>query len=101
MVKSLVDVWDVVSVRLMLAQIPGQNIQPQAPGEFGAKIERGLNFAFYVGIAIAIVGVIIAGATMVISRREGTSEEATAMALRIGFGAMIMGGATTIISAFL
>lgn len=90
-----------INARILLAQMPGQNITPQAPGEFGAKIERGLNFAFYVGIAIAIVGVIIAGATMVLSRREGTSEEATTLALRIGFGAMIMGGATTIIGAFL
>ena len=81
----------------ILAQMPGQNMQPQAPAGFGAKIEQGLSFAFYIGIAMAMV----AGITLLMSRREGSSEEATAMAMRIGFGAMILGGATSIVGAFL
>ena len=85
----------------ILAQMPGQNMQPQAPAGFGAKIEQGLNFAFYIGIAMAIVGVMVAGITLLMSRREGSSEEATAMAMRIGFGAMILGGAPSIVGAFL
>lgn len=86
---------------VVLAQMPGQNIQPQAPAGFGDKINQGLNFGFFVGISIAIIGVIIAGASMVLSRREGSAEEATQLALRIGFGSMLMGGAVSIISAFL
>lgn len=28
----------------IMAQMPGQNLTPQAPGDFGAKVDRGLNF---------------------------------------------------------
>ncbi|MFZ2292270.1 hypothetical protein ACTXN6_11880 [Corynebacterium casei] len=85
----------------ILAQMPGQNLTPQAPGDFGAKIDRGLNFGMYIGIVVAIVGVIAVGASMVISRREGSSEEATSNALRIGIGCLIIGSAATIVTAFL
>ncbi|AHI22053.1 TrbC/VirB2 family protein [Corynebacterium sp. SCR221107] len=84
-----------------LAQMPGQNIQPQAPGEFASKFDNILNLAMYIGIAIAIIGVIVAGASMVISRQQGSSEEATSMALRIGIGSMIIGAAGTIVAAML
>ena len=89
------------SATIVLAQMPGQNLTPQAPGEFGQKFDRGLNFAMYLGIGVAIIGVIVAGAAMVLSRREGTSEEATGMALRIGIGATMIGGAGSLIAAFL
>ena len=88
------------SIAMVLAQMPGQNITPQAPSGFGDKINQGLNFAFYI-IAMAIVGVMVAGITMAVSRREGSSEEATAMAMRIGFGVMLLGGATSIVGAFI
>ena len=55
----------------------------------------------YIGIVVAIVGVIAVGASMVISRREGSSEEATSNALRIGIGCLIIGSAATIVTAFL
>ena len=84
-----------------LAQMPGQNIQPQAPGEFASKFDNILNLAMYIGIAIAIIGVIVAGTSMVISRQQGSSEEATSMALRIGIGSMIIGAAGTIVAAML
>lgn len=86
---------------VLLAQMPGKNLSPQAPGDFGAKFDRGLNFAQYIGIGVAIIGVIVAGASMALSRREGTSEEATGMALRIGIGATLIGGASSLIAAFL
>ncbi|WP_115686503.1 hypothetical protein [Corynebacterium senegalense] len=85
----------------VLAQMPGQNIQPQAPSEFATKFDRLLNLAMYIGIGVAIIGVIVAGASMVLSRQQGTSEEATAMALRIGIGSMIIGGAAAIVAAML
>ena len=84
----------------IMAQMPGQNLTPQAPGDFGAKVARGLNFGMYVGIVIAIAGVIAIGAAMVISRREGTSEEATGNALRVGIGCLIIGSAGTLVAAF-
>lgn len=90
--------WDKANV---LAQMPGQNISPQAPGDFGEKVDRGLGFGMFLGLVVAIVGVIAAGATLVVSRREGTSEEATALALRIAVGCMIIGSATSIVSAFI
>lgn len=86
---------------MVVAQMPGQNIQPQAPAEFASKFDRILNLAMYIGIAVAIIGVIVAGASMVISRREGSSEEATGMALRVGIGTMIIGGASAIVAALL
>lgn len=89
------------TLTIILAQMPGQNIQPQAPGEFSRKFDTLLNLAMYIGIGVAIIGVIVAGASMVLSRRDGSSEEATAMALRIGIGAMIIGGASSIIAALL
>lgn len=89
------------SATIFLAQMPGQNLTPQAPGEFGAKFDRGLNFAMYLGIGVCIIGVIVAGSAMALSRREGTSEEATGMALRIGIGATMVGGAASLIAAFL
>ena len=36
-----------VSAMMLIAQMPGQNITPQAPAGFGEKINQGLNFAFY------------------------------------------------------
>lgn len=86
---------------MILAQTPGQNIQPEAPADFAQKFDRLLNLAMYIGIGVAIIGVIVAGASMVLSRQQGTSEEATSMGLRIGFGSMIIGGAGAIVAAML
>ena len=38
---------------------------------------------------------------MVLSRREGTSEEATSAALRVGVGCLVIGGAGTIVAALI
>nr|WP_120492067.1 TrbC/VirB2 family protein [Corynebacterium lactis] len=99
LVEHLGTAYDATTI--FLAQMPGSNLSPQAPGDFGAKFDRGLNFAQYIGIGVAIIGVIVAGASMALSRREGTSEEATGMALRIGIGATLIGGASSLIAAFL
>lgn len=85
-----------------LAQVPGSNgVSPQAPAGLSEKFDRGLNFATYIGIFVCIIGVIVAGAAMALSRREGTSEEATGMALRIGMGSTLVGAAAALIPAFL
>lgn len=85
-----------------LAQVPGSNgVSPQAPAGLSEKFDRGLNFATYIGIFICIIGLIVAGGAMALSRREGTSEEATSMALRIGMGSTLVGAAAAIIPAFL
>lgn len=86
---------------MILAQMPGQEIRPQAPASFATKFDNLLNFAMYIGIGVAIIGVIVAGATMVLSRQQGSSEEATAMGIRIGLGSMIIGGASAIVAAML
>lgn len=92
---------DSINNHLIYAQLPGQNLTPQAPSGFGEKVDRGLNFGMYLGIVVAIVGVIAVGASMVISRREGTSEEATSNALRVGVGCLIIGSAGAIVAALL
>lgn len=85
----------------ILAQLPGQDLNPQAPGDFGEKADRALNFGVYIGILVVVVGVISIGASMALSRREGTSEEATSNALRVGIGCLIVGSAGTIVAALI
>lgn len=82
----------------VLAQMPGQGISPQAPGELGTKFERLLNFAQYLAFGVAIIGVITAGASWALSRREGSSEEATSRAIAIGIGCAVIGGAGGIVA---
>ena len=90
------------SATTYLAQLPGSGgVSPQAPAGLTEKFDRGLSFATYIGVFICMIGLIVAGASMAISRREGTSEEATGMALRIGMGATLVGAAVAIIPAFL
>lgn len=101
MIKSLVAARDAANTAIILAQQPGSNMRPEAPGELGGHFDRGLNLAMYVGIVLAVLGVIIAGATMLISRRDGSGEEATSMALRIGIGTMLIGTAGSIVAALL
>lgn len=86
---------------LILAQMPGQDIQPQAPAELNEKGDIFLNLVMWGGILVAIAGVIIIGASVIISRQQGTSEEATTTALRVGAGATVIGAATGIVGAFL
>lgn len=85
---------------IYLAQMPGQNMTPQAPGEFGQKMDQGLNFAQYIGFGVAIIGIIVAGAAAIISRRDGSSEEATSKAIAVGIGVAVISGAGTLVSAF-
>lgn len=85
-------------ITTVLAQMPGQSINPQAPGDLGVKFERLLNFAQYLAFGVAIIGVITAGASWALSRREGSSEEATSRAIAIGIGCAVIGGAGGIVS---
>lgn len=94
-------VIDRLNNELILAMVPGQNLTPQAPGDFGSKVDRALNFGVFIGLVVAVAGVIAIGAAMVISRREGTSEEATSNALRVGVGCLIIGSAGSIVAALI
>ena len=47
------------------------------------------------------MGVIVAGIGLVLSRREGSSEEATANFLRIGLGTVVISTAVTLVSALI
>lgn len=80
--------------------VPFQNVEPQAPDGLAEKFDKGLGFAKYIAFFIAIIGIIVAGAGFAISRREGSSEEATSTAIRIGFGVAIIAGATAIVTFF-
>lgn len=85
----------------VLADMPGQNLSPQAPGEIGGKVDRGLSIAQYIAFAIAILGVIAMGAMVIISRSRGGMEEATEIALKIIGGVTLISGAVGIVSAFM
>ena len=94
---------DKVGVVLVMAQadIPGQGIQPQAPPGLAGKMNTFLSWVQYFGIFFAVVGVIVAGVGLVLSRREGSSEEATANFLRIGLGTVVISTAVTLVSALI
>lgn len=76
------------------------DVHPQAPSGFQERVNRGLGFAQYLGVALAVVGVIVAGISMIIGRQRGDGDEATHMALRIGAGAAMIGSALAIVSFF-
>ncbi|WPF66697.1 MULTISPECIES: hypothetical protein [unclassified Corynebacterium] len=93
----IVQSHDAVMGFVDVVAMPGQNIRPQAPGEFGAKINNLLNIATWVAIAICIFGVIASGITFLVARNRGMSEEVTEMALRIGGGCLLVGSASGVV----
>ncbi|MDY3128136.1 MAG: hypothetical protein SOW59_08465 [Corynebacterium sp.] len=86
------------SATTVLAQMDVFNTTPTAPDGFTQPVSRLVGIAKWVGYVLIGVGVIVMGASMAISRREGTSEEATANAVRIGAAAMLIGGVSSILS---
>lgn len=84
----------------ILAQGPGANVSPEAPPGFGEKIDQLLSFTQYIAFGVLILAVIVTGATVAISRQQGTSEEVTSSALRIGGGIALVAGAVGVVSWF-
>ncbi|MBZ8176220.1 hypothetical protein GSS88_00145 [Corynebacterium sp. 3HC-13] len=77
------------------------DIHPQGPAGLQERLSRGIGLAQMIAVAIAIIGVIVAGIAMFIGRQRGDGDEATQMAIRIGGGATLIGSAVAIVGFFL
>lgn len=80
--------------------LPGSNLQPTAPPGVGDKINTMLNWTQWICFVAALMGTLVAIASMVMSRRDGNSEEATRSMLRIGLGVAFLAGAGGLFSWF-
>ena len=80
--------------------LPGSNLQPTAPPGVGDKINTMLNWTQWICFAAALIGTLVAIAGMVMSRRDGNSEEATSSMFRIGLGVAFLAGAGGLFSWF-
>lgn len=83
------------------AQLPGENVTPTAPPGVGEKVNTALNWAMWICIAVAFVGAIVCVAGIVLSRREGSSDEVTGNMLRIGLGTAALAGMGGLFSWFM
>lgn len=68
-----------------------------APEGFTEPVTQLIGIAKWVGYVLVGVGLIVMAAAMAVSRREGSSEEVTGNAIRIGAAAMILGGVSSIL----
>lgn len=84
--------WATRAIVEYQAQNPGSDLQPTAPPGIGQKVESFLNWAFYICMAAALVGVMVMLAGIVMSRRDGTSDEVTSNAFRVGVGTAALAG---------
>lgn len=80
--------------------LPGSNLQPTAPPGVGDKINILLNWAQWVCFAAALLGTLATIAGVVISRRNGDSDEATSSIFRIGIGVSALAGVGGLFSWF-
>lgn len=75
-------------------------VDPVAPPGMDGPIKSLLGYAKWLAYAVTVLGIMIAGAAAVISRQQGSSEEGTQTAIRIGIGAAVIGAAGSILSMF-
>ncbi|WP_312803539.1 hypothetical protein [Corynebacterium variabile] len=80
------------------AQLPGENVSPTAPPGIGDKVNSVLDWVFWICIAVAFIGAIVAVTGIVLSRREGSSDEVTSNMLRVGIGTAALAGMGTLFS---
>ena len=84
--------WATRAIVEYQAQNPGSDLQPTAPPGVGQKVDIFLNWAFYICMAAALVGVMVMLAGIVMSRRDGHSDEVTSNAFRVGVGTAALAG---------
>lgn len=84
--------WATRAIVEYQAQTPGSDLQPKAPPGVGEKINTVLDWAFWICIAAAFLGVMALLAGIVMSRRDGTSDEVTANLFRVGVGTAALAG---------
>lgn len=85
----------------VVAQAEVFDAPAQAPDGFTGPVQTLIGMAKWIGFVLVGVGVIVMGASMAVSRREGTSEEATSNAIRIGAAAMLLGGVSSILGVLM
>lgn len=77
------------------------NVSPEAPPGMEGPIKKLLAYAKWLAYAVTVLGIIVAGGGAVVSRQQGSSEEGTQTAIRIGVGAAVIGAAGSILSMFM
>lgn len=85
----------------ILAQMDVFDAPAQAPEGFSGPVQTLIGMAKWIGFVLVGVGIIVMGASMAVSRREGSSEEATSNAIRIGAAAMLLGGVSSILGVLM
>lgn len=85
----------------ILAQAEVFDAPASAPEGFAEPVRRLIGMAKWIGFVLVGVGIIVMGASMAISRREGSSEEATTNAVRIAAAAMLLSGVGAILSSIM
>ena len=88
--------WLLRSELSIQAQLPGENVTPTAPPGIGDNVNTALNWAMWICIAVAFIGALVCVAGIVLSRREGSSDEVTGNMLRIGLGTAALAGMGTL-----
>ena len=83
---------------MMLAQaMPGAGSTMEAPPGFGPVMDRIIGGAKWIALAIAMIGGIAAAGGAALSRRQGSSEDATADFVRIGLAVAVIAGVISLI----
>ncbi|WP_426722052.1 hypothetical protein [Corynebacterium auriscanis] len=80
--------------------MPGSNLQPTAPPGVDEKVNTLLNWAQWVCFAIALLGALAAITGVILSRREGNSDEVTSNTIRVGLGVAALAGVGGLFSWF-
>lgn len=79
---------------------PGSQLQPVAPPGVGEKVNVVLNWAYWLCFAAALVGVMMVITGVVMSRRDGASDEVTTNVMRVGVGVAALAGVGALFAWF-
>lgn len=81
----------------LASRLPGLNDpNPAAPPGVEDKVNKLLGFLKFGGIVVAVIGLIMIGASWMISHRNGDGDEKTQRLLWWGAGAIMIGSAVSI-----
>lgn len=88
----------------LLALAPGDDYAPdtsKVPGDLKTKVRQLLGFVSWVVTGLCVAGVLIVGGRMAIMHRRGEGGEHAAGLAWVGGACILIGSASTIVTAFL
>ena len=101
---ALAQVVDVDALTMqvqVLAQGLNLDQGPVEPPGMGQPLLQLIGMAKWIAYAVAVIGVIVAAGGAVLSRQQGTSEEGTQAAIRIGIATAAIGAAGSLVGMFM